>query len=256
MARAANSGSGGRRTARSVGPSAEELSAMLDPTREYYGISEKETRAVSRLLGDVRGKRINPFQSLPVAVGTDFYDALAIFEDDDEYEDLEDDVTAGTYYDPYYYPNYADEDRDGYDAPAPISVLPTSTTNYQRPRTVAAGYDKDRQTLTVVFRDGLFYNYYEVSPSEWTRFKSVTSKGRFIIQYLDSKPRGYADMGKMPYYARETLYRIVRTNQIFFKGHQGLIPDEKYTGKRKPATKANKPKTTALKSSKGNKKKR
>ena len=217
---------------------------MLDPTRDLYGISEQEVKGMSRLLGDVRGKRINPFQALPVSA--DYYEALAIFEDDEDYEDLEDDVTAGTYYAPTVYDNYAAKARDDYDGPAELTVIPTSTSNYQRPRTVAAGYDKERQVLTVVFRDGLFYNYYNVKPTEWTAFKSVVSKGRYILQHLDSKPRGAADMGNLPSYARETLYRVVRTNQIFFKGHQSLVPMEKAPrSNRKPSTKASKPKKTA-----------
>lgn len=243
MARAANSGSGGRRAARAVGPSADELASLLDPTADFYGIGQKEVKGMSRMLGTVRGKRINPFQSLPVSA--DYYEALAIYEDDESY-DLDDEVTAGTYYAPTVYDNFAAKARDDYDSPAELSVIPTSTTNYQRPRTVAAGYDKERQVLTVVFRDGLFYNYYDVKPSEWTNFKSVTSKGRYILAHLDGKPRGAADMGNLPSYARETLYRIVRTNQIFFKGHQNLVPMEKAPkSNRKPSTSANKPKKSA-----------
>ncbi len=243
MARAANSGSG-RPTARAVGPSADELAAMLDPTRDLYGISEKEVQGMNRLVGKVRGKRLNPFQALPVSA--DYYEAIAIFEDDEDSEDLEDDLTSGKYYAPTVYDNFARSSRDDYDGPAELTVIPTSTTNYQRPRTVAAGWDKDRKVLTVVFRDGLFYNYYNVSPAEWANFKSVVSKGRFIRSNLDSKPRGAADMGSLPSYARETLYRVVRTNQIIFKGYQSMVPLEKAPrSNRKPSTKANKPKKSA-----------
>jgi hypothetical protein len=65
-------------------------------------------------------------------------------------------------------------------------------------------------------------------------------------------------MGQLPTYARETLYRIVRTNQIYFEGRQSLVPTSKtgYGVTKKPRTQASKPKTTALKSSRGNKKKR
>ena len=232
--------------------SSDELSALLDPTRELYGVGEREVKGMAKMLGVTpQTGRINPFQSLPVSPGSDFYDAIEIFEGDEEEE-------SGEFYDPTRYSNYADEPLDNYDAPAPLTVLPTSTTNYQRPRTVAAGYDPKRETLTVVFRDGLFYNYYDVKPSTWSAFKATVSKGRFIKQYLDSHARGDAAMGTLPTYARETLYRIVRTNQIYFEGRQSLVPTSKtgYGVTKKPRTQASKPKTTALKSSRGNKKKR
>lgn len=198
---------------------------------------------MDKLVGSIKGKRVNPFESLPVAA--DYYEAFAIFEDDDSY-DLDDEVTAGTYYEPTVYDNFARSARDDYDGPAELTIIPTSTTNYQRPRTVAAGYDKERQVLTVVFRDGLFYNYYSVSTTEWNGFKSAPSKGRYILAKLDNKPRGAADMGRLPSIARESLYRIVRTNQIIFKGHQSLRPLEKAPrSNRKPSTKANKPKKSA-----------
>ena len=43
--------------------------------------------------------------------------------------------------------------------------------------------------MTVIFRDGTFYNYYSVSGLEWTNFKRARSKGRFIRMYLDAKTK-------------------------------------------------------------------
>jgi hypothetical protein len=91
--------------------------------------------------------------------------------------------------------------------PAPISIAPTSTTNPERPRTVAAGYrvnpgplqkggarQSDLGTLTVIFRDGTLYNYYDVPVSLWQQFKVAVSKGKFILTYLDgSFEHGYAN---------------------------------------------------------------
>jgi hypothetical protein len=107
--------------------------------------------------------------------------------------------------------------------------IPTSSTNYQRPRTVAAGYspnqeDPSKGVLTVVFRDGTFYNYYEVNPSEWSAFHSSFSKGRPWLnpksgtQSSDglflSKPRGDAgDMEDVDPRIREALYRVARASQ-------------------------------------------
>jgi len=73
---------------------------------------------------------------------------------------------------------------------APFTEVPTKTTNPQRPRTTAAGYDPVTRTLTVSFRDGTLWNYYDVTPLEAANFRRAKSKGRFIRLYLDSKPYG------------------------------------------------------------------
>lgn len=104
--------------------------------------------------------------------------------------------------------------------PAKLSLVPTSTTNPKRPRTVAAGYDVDRQVLTVVFRDGTWYNYYEVTMAEWKSFKSAVSKGRFIYRVLDYKPRGDASMKGVAAGVRKNLYSISRAAQRGFGGKQ------------------------------------
>lgn len=140
--------------------------------------------------------------------------------------------------------------------PAPISLVPTSTINPDRPRTVAAGYDQRRGVLTVVFRDGTFYNYYEVDPNTWADFKAAHSKGRFIEARLDSQPRGTANMAKSPTYAREQLYRIARTGQLTYDGQpqmqfdRSLPPRKNPTVSRrrsasKPNVSASKPNTSA-----------
>ena len=100
------------------------------------------------------------------------------------------------------------------DAPAPLSLVPTSSSNPDRPRTVAAGYDKGRQVLTVVFRDGTYYNYYEVNTNEWQDFKKRVSKGQYIYKYLDYKPRGAANVNSLPSYARTALYKLTRAIQL------------------------------------------
>lgn len=107
-----------------------------------------------------------------------------------------------------------------------ITDVPTSSTNYSRPRTVAAGYDPSRNTMTVVFRDGTFYNYYEVSPQEWQAFSASYSKGSPWLnrgyakgrQKTDGlfvrKPRGYADVSQIDPRIREQLYRVSRATQV------------------------------------------
>ena len=99
-------------------------------------------------------------------------------------------------------------------APAPISVMPTSTIDHSRPRTVAAGYSDEREVLTVVFRDGTMYNYYDVPATVWGRFKRTPSKGRFILQVLNAYPRGAASIAGGQAMNREQLYRAARSSQI------------------------------------------
>lgn len=68
------------------------------------------------------------------------------------------------------------------DAPARISVYVTATKNPNRPRTLRAGYDSSRQVLTVVFRDGTWWNYYGVDRGDWESFRDAPSKGEWLHQ--------------------------------------------------------------------------
>ena len=139
------------------------------------------------------------------------------------------------YYDPMtgsQYENYGEEPDMVDDSPAEMSLVPTSTINPERPRTVAAGYDKNEQKITVVFRDGTFYNYYEVPPREWQSFKAVVSKGRYIYSYLDSKPRGPADVSSISQTARTAFYRFSRAAQRHYTSNPNL-----YTSTFKPRKK-------------------
>ena len=102
--------------------------------------------------------------------------------------------------------------------------IPTSSTNYSRPRTVAAGYDPSTETLTVVFRDGTVYNYYGVTSQEWLAFYSSYSKGKHWLNPKNSKQsyegvflsktRGDADTANLDPRILEAIYRVARTAQI------------------------------------------
>lgn len=74
--------------------------------------------------------------------------------------------------------------RDGYDYGL-LPYQPTPSINPPRPRTLAAGYDKDSRTLRVRFRDGTPWEYYDVPPDVWRRFQRVKSPGRFINRVLN-----------------------------------------------------------------------
>jgi hypothetical protein len=116
--------------------------------------------------------------------------------------------------------------------PAPISVMPTSSIFPMRPRTVAAGYAPDRKVLTVMFRDGTMYNYYDVFPTTWFNFRRAHSKGQFIKRFLDGHRRGAAgpDADLMKSGHLEALYRVARTAQVLANGLQrGQKNDAKRT---------------------------
>jgi hypothetical protein len=117
-------------------------------------------------------------------------------------------------------PGYKGPQADEGTAAAPLTLVPTSSTNPKRPRTVAAGYDKVRGVITVVFRDGTFYNYYEVTSSEWQDFKKRVSKGQYIYRYLDFKPRGPANVRSIPAGVRKEFYRYARISQRSSGGKQ------------------------------------
>ncbi|MEV6309970.1 KTSC domain-containing protein [Streptomyces sp. NPDC051840] len=79
-----------------------------------------------------------------------------------------------------------------------LPVRPTNTSDSTRPRTLAAGYDDESETLFVRFRgkrtgpeehaDGIGYEYYNVSPQEWATFRDNWSPGRYINSTLNGKP--------------------------------------------------------------------
>lgn len=74
------------------------------------------------------------------------------------------------------------------DDTALMPYAPTPSINPPRPRTRAAGYDPDTQTLSVRFRDGAVYSYYDVTPREWRNFTRVKSPGRAINRTFNNKP--------------------------------------------------------------------
>ena len=91
---------------------------------------------------------------------------------------------------------------------------PTATSMPDRPRTVAAAYDRKRKVLTIVFGTGKIYNYYDVDDSEWVDFKNLDSKWEYIRDVLDSKPRGYANRSNIPPQLNYQAYRAYRISQI------------------------------------------
>ena len=130
-------------------------------------------------------------------------------------------------------PNYVET------SPAPLSEVPTATSAYSpgaskpgQPRTVGAGFiideGADKGKLTVVFRDGTYYNYYDVPYTTWETFKSLPSKGPFIKSVLDGFQRGPAtDVNLDPDIPQE-LYKILKTSQQMAKG-KAMTPRQRDT---------------------------
>lgn len=189
----------------------------------------------------LNGATVNPFAALPNRPSTQqLRDVVSLYDD------------GGYYYEPEIGETYQNQaampvrpgterylgKQAGYTSAAPLSEVPTSTTDPSRPRTVAAGYQIDQGDtvgkLTVVFRDGTYYNYYEVTPIEWERFQANQSKGVFIRHFLDTKPRGVANASNIDPVIRQKLYRVLETAQRFNKGR--LAPASRRGRKTKAAS--------------------
>ena len=76
----------------------------------------------------------------------------------------------------------------------------TTSSNPKKPRTLKAGYDANTQTLTVVFRDGTWWNYYDIPQYLWEGFVLAESKGQYLESSgLNRWPKmGLADPAGMP----------------------------------------------------------
>jgi hypothetical protein len=210
---------------------------MVRPVGGAAARGQKSVAPSADALNLAIGNQFGPRQLAGIAkiTGPDFggVPTAASYGEFDEIISLINDKETLNYYDPNTgmdYNNLAELEgsQSGEDeTPAELTLVPTSTINPERPRTVAAGYDKIDKKITVVFRDGTFYNYYEVSPSEWQAFKARVSKGRYIYSYLDSKPRGPADVAGISAVARRAFYRIARSTQVHSKGRPGKPPKPK-----------------------------
>lgn len=190
-------------TASSQGEYSEFISLLnANDTMRYYA-TDKKRNQTTNLAGEALAPGLNSDYAYVDSEGN-FVDKSIYRQSYDVDEDTNELIVPGT-----KGPQFEESD-----SPAPLTNVPTSTSNPQRPRTVAAGYDKARGVITVVFRDGTFYNYYEVSPREWQSFKSVVSKGQYIYKYLDFKPRGPANVSSMSAMARKAFYRFSRAAQL------------------------------------------
>lgn len=72
------------------------------------------------------------------------------------------------------------------DDSALFPYAPTPSINPPRPRTQAAGYSQETQTMRIKFRDGSVYEYYDVPPNVWRNFQRVKSPGRAVNRVLNN----------------------------------------------------------------------
>lgn len=139
---------------------------------------------------------------------------------------------AGYFYNPKDPYDTAYEEKEKPGKPAQIIDVPTSSTNYSRPRTIAAGWTQDPDneelgTLTVVFRDGTPYNFYGVPRSEWLSFQASISKGRPFLNRANSVnkadgkllkyPHGPADVSQLSPEMQQMIYVDARAKQIYYR---------------------------------------
>ena len=144
------------------------------------------------------------------------------------------DEFANSRYAGQYNPVDYDEIEGNPEDPAVLTDIPTSSTNVRRPRTVAAGYDAQRQVLTVMFRDGTLFNYYNVSSSEWNTFHNSYSKGPMLNLYskgqynpgfLLTAPHSFgpADVSNVSPEVLATIYRVARSSQFRYASNRGTV---------------------------------
>jgi hypothetical protein len=133
-----------------------------------------------------------------------------------------------------YNPVEYDEIEGDPEAPAALTDIPTSSTNVRRPRTVAAGYDEQRQVLTVMFRDGTLFNFYNVDAGTWKTFHNSYSKGPMLNLWnkgtyspgaLLTSPHSYgpADTSNVSPEVLAGIYRVARSSQFRYASNKGTV---------------------------------
>lgn len=135
--------------------------------------------------------------------------------------------------------------------PAPLTVIPTTSSNVSRPYTVAAGweryprqsvaYENSLGTLTCLFRDGTLYNYYDVPHSVWVKFSGAISKGQFLNKNSPSPEltlnyrHGPADLSGVSPQTRNMIYSTARAAQYRFTSKRSYSYTNVTTGERRTA---------------------
>ena len=150
------------------------------------------------------------------------------------WEEMSSSYTANFIYELLKDPKETDPEFQVVDAGGP-SMKTTTSTNPSKPRTLKAGYDFKTKTMTVVFRDGTWWDYNNIPEDVWYDFVSAPSKGAFL---RESGLDGWGDMGpsdvtKMPNHRREQMNDISGFADYMY-GSKPKIPtlDEYLFGKQ------------------------
>ena len=109
--------------------------------------------------------------------------------------------------------------------PVKLELRSTQTTNPSRPRTIAAGYDGNTRTITVVFRDETWYNYYDVPSDMWDQFKQAPSKGVYLresgLDYWHSRGEANREgLSSRSLAQYDSIVKASRRKQIMTAGGQ------------------------------------
>ena len=116
-----------------------------------------------------------------------------------------------------------DPEFEGIATPPTISrTQATTSSNPSRPRTLSAGYDSTNEVLTVLFRDGSWWEYRGVPADMWDDFKSAPSKGRYLKESgLDNwGDMGPADIGAMPRHRKTQLNQLTAWANHMYPGEK------------------------------------
>jgi hypothetical protein len=122
-----------------------------------------------------------------------------------------------------YDPKLEDLERD--ERPSDIAIRGTSTTNPQKPRTIAAGYDREKMILTVVFRGNIWWNYYDVPEYMWLEFVAAESKGKYLREsgldtWDDMGPADTDSLGRIRKFKLNRIARLAEKQQKKSGGQQ------------------------------------
>lgn len=71
-----------------------------------------------------------------------------------------------------------------------MSVIKCKLEQVESSNLAAMGYDRDRQTLVIVFRGGATWAYEAVEPDRWRGMMMAPSKGKYLRTHVQALRKG------------------------------------------------------------------